>query len=68
MSQVPDEFDFAKNTAYVAQGFKNGTFFSNPNLAPAMTFSTEDPLLIKKLEGQAKPEMAPVRDAWVNRK
>lgn len=65
---VPDEFDFAKNTAYVAQGFKAGTYFKNPNLAPAMTFEGEDALLIKKLEGQAKPEMAPVRDAWVDRK
>lgn len=65
---VPEEFDYAKNMNYVAQGFKAGPFFDKPNLAPAMVFGSEEPLLTQKLQGQAKPEMAPVRDAWVDRK
>ncbi len=65
---VPEEFDYAKNMNYVAQGFKSGPFFASPNLAPAMTFGNEDAALTQKLQGQMKPDMAPVKDAWVDRK
>ena len=65
---VPDEFDYAKNTAYVAQGFKAGTQFQNPNVAQPIDFKNEDAQLVNKLQGQMKPDMAPVRDAWNQRR
>lgn len=65
---VPDEFDYAKNTAYVAQGFKKGTYFDSPNLAQPMTFENDNAEITAKLQGAAKPDMSPVQDPWVNRK
>jgi len=62
-----EEFDEARNLARVGAGFKGGTFFSNPNVAPAMTVSDGWPVEVGEKLMAGKIDQPPVQDPWVVR-
>lgn len=63
-----EEFNWERNMARVAEGFKNNPFFNEPLMTPAMTIGTSFPSQVdEKMKMGATDQPTPT-DPWMSRK
>lgn len=64
---MAEEFNEETQRAKVGEGFRDGPFFKNPIMHPAMTITEGLPTeVIQKLQADGFPQPAPI-DTWYER-
>lgn len=68
MADGIESFDWSKNMARIAKGWKNGTYFNNPNVAPAMEVVDGNPKEVEEKLQFGKVETPTPTDSWNERR